>query len=57
LISVEDQEARSTEDNIVVTAMRAPPAVIAPVLPVAIAIKPEPIETSATLVVTYAVEP
>ena len=55
LISVEDQAARSADEDIVVTAMRAnAPQVMAPP-PVAIKLKPEPIETTATLVVTYAV--
>lgn len=56
LISVEDPQSRSNaDDEIVVTAGRRSPAVMPPA-PVVIDIRPEPIETSASLTVTYAVE-
>lgn len=56
LISVEDREARNSGSmDIIVTAQRriGPPAIVAP--PIVIDLKPRPIETTATLTVTYAV--
>lgn len=55
LLSVEDPEARSGGQDIVVTGMRSP-AAFAPA-PVAIDITPEPVDTTATLIVTYAIAP
>jgi len=55
LISVESQDARSGGQEIVVTGMRSP-AAFAPA-PVAIDIAPEPVDTTATLIVSYAIEP
>ncbi|WP_051272709.1 SIMPL domain-containing protein [Sphingomonas phyllosphaerae] len=54
LLSVEDPEARSGGQDIAVTATRGANA-YAPA-PVAIDITPEPVDTSATLIVTYAIE-
>lgn len=56
LISVADQAAAPEGEDIIVTANRAPPPAVMAPPPITIAIKPEPIRTSATLVVTYAVE-
>lgn len=55
LLSVEDPEARPGGQDIVVTAARDLPA-FAPA-PVAIDITPEPVDTTATLIVTYAIAP
>jgi uncharacterized protein YggE len=58
LISVEDQAAGngSPMDDIVVTAMKNAPPVVAPP-PIIINLTPEPIETSASMVVTYRITP
>lgn len=58
LISVEDQEARNGgPTDIIVTAQRRAESPAMAVPPIVIDLKPGPIETTATLTVTYAVGP
>lgn len=58
LISVVDQEARNSEAmDIVVTGSRPAAVPMMAPAPIAIDLKPEPIDTTATLTVTYAVAP